>query len=198
MIITKKMMVKVDRRIVRAISLWVFFLFAPSIKMINLIEGAKRKKTHNEIALTILLSTLTIIFLVMIISFQILGSSYNLQINISMTIAFLICLIPTTIAGLLSAVGIAGINRLMKRNVIALSRQSVEVAGDIDLILLDKTGTITFGNRQAHQFFSAKENEKQNFLRACYLTSYLDETAEGRSVIELLKSAKPEVLNPAQ
>ena len=167
-------------------------------KMINLIEGAKRKKTHNEIALTILLSTLTIIFLVMIISFQILGSSYNLQINISMTIAFLICLIPTTIAGLLSAVGIAGINRLMKRNVIALSRQSVEVAGDIDLILLDKTGTITFGNRQAHQFFSAKENEKQNFLRACYLTSYLDETAEGRSVIELLKSTNPEVLHPIQ
>ena len=165
-------------------------------RMINLIEGAKRKKTHNEIALTILLSTLTIIFLVMVVSFQMLGNSYNLQINITMKIAFLICLIPTTIAGLLSAIGIAGINRLMKRNVIAMSGQAVEVAGDIDMILIDKTGTITFGNRQAHQFFTAKEQEEQTFFRACYLTSYLDPTSEGQSVCELLKSTNPETLQP--
>ncbi len=160
-------------------------------RMINLIETAKRKKTPNELALTILLSGLTFIFLVMIISWEIFGYYYGITIPITMQIALLICLIPTTIAGLLSSIGIAGINRLMKKNVLAMSGSSVEAAGDIDTILIDKTGTITLGNRKAFEFIAVDEQSREEFLKGCFLTSALDETLEGRSVIELLIEKNP-------
>lgn len=160
-------------------------------KMIHLIEGAKRKKTPNEIALTILLSGLTFIFLIMVLSLELFGYYYELQISIATQIALLICLIPTTIAGLLSSVGIAGINRLMKQNVLAMSGSAVEAAGDIDTILLDKTGTITLGNRRAYELIPAKKELEEEFIRASLLTSLLDETTEGRSVVEFIRLHHP-------
>lgn len=161
--------------------------------MIHLIEGAERKKTPNEVALTIFLSGLTVIFLVMIISLELFGFYYKLQISIAMQIALLICLIPTTIAGLLSAIGIAGINRLMQRNVLALSGQSIESAGDINTILIDKTGTITIGNRQAYTLICSEKVLEKKFLEACLITSFKDETAEGRSILEFLKKNHPKI-----
>lgn len=160
-------------------------------RMIHLIEGAKRKKTPNEIALTILLSGLTFIFLVMIISLQVFGYYYHLNFSIAMQVAFLICLIPTTIAGLLSSIGIAGINRLMKKHVLAMSGSAVEAAGDIDMILIDKTGTITLGNREAHELISHEDDSKKEFIKACLWTSLLDETTEGRSIVAFIKKKYP-------
>jgi potassium-transporting ATPase ATP-binding subunit len=155
-------------------------------KMIHLIESAKRRKSPNEVALTILLSGLSFLFLVMIISLQIYGFYYKLDIPIVMQVALLICLIPTTIASLLSAIGIAGISRLMNKNVLALSGSSVEASGDIDTLLIDKTGTITHGNRRAIELLPFDEKHHKEFYESCYYTSYSDETTEGRSVIDLL------------
>ena len=166
-------------------------------RMINLIENAKRKKTPNEIALNILLSGLTLIFLFMVVSLEVFGFYYHLELSIVMQVALLICLIPTTIGGLLSAIGIAGINRLMQRKVLATSGQAVESAGDIDTILIDKTGTITSGNRHATGLIAAKDVSEKAFLKACFLTSILDETTEGRSVIDFLKKKHPSLVKSA-
>jgi len=166
-------------------------------RMIRLIEGAKRKKTLNEIALTILLSGLTLIFLAMILSFKIFGLYFHLDISIAILVALLICLIPTTIGGLLSAIGIAGINRLMQKNVLAMSGQAVEAAGDVDTLLIDKTGTITLGNRRAHKLIAAPGVSEEEFLKVTLLTSFLDETTEGRSIVELIRKEHPELEIPS-
>jgi K+-transporting ATPase ATPase B chain len=157
-------------------------------EMIKLIEGTKRKKTKNEIALSLLLSALTLIFLFVIISLKVFGLYFSIKLNYTMLIAFLVCLIPTTIASLLSAVGIAGINRLMKRNVLAMSAQAIESAGDIDCIVLDKTGTITVGKRSAFALIEEENIERKEFLKAAYLSCFFDETTEGRSVIEYIEN----------
>ncbi len=160
-------------------------------KMIEFVESSERKKTHNELALTILLSSACVIFLVMVVTFQIFGIYYKAHLSITMQIALLTCLIPTTIGGLLNAITIAGINRLMKKNVIAKSGQAIEAAGDINLILLDKTGTITYGKRLAVEMTAAFSIPEEEFARGCYLCSFGDETKEGRSILELVKSRFP-------
>lgn len=156
-------------------------------RMINLIESAKRQKSPNEIALTILLSGLTFIFLAVVVAMEIFGKYFNVDFSVTMLVALLICLIPTTIAGLLSAIGIAGINRLMKRHVLAMSGQAVEAAGDVDVLLIDKTGTITIGHRRASEMALATHATMAEFARAAYLTSLHDLTDEGRSIIDFLK-----------
>jgi K+-transporting ATPase ATPase B chain len=155
--------------------------------MIDLIESAKRKKSPNEIALTILLSGLTFVFLVVVVAMEVFGKYFHIDFSVTMLVALLICLIPTTIAGLLSAIGIAGINRLMKKHVLAMSGQAVEAAGDIDLILIDKTGTITIGHRRASDVTLGEKVTAEEFVRAAYLTSLHDQTDEGRSIIDYLK-----------
>lgn len=161
-------------------------------RMINLIESAKRKKSPNEIALTILLSGLTFIFLAVVIALDIFGSYFKIDFSVTMLVALLICLIPTTIAGLLSAIGIAGINRLMKNHVLTMSGQAVEAAGDVDILLIDKTGTITIGHRRASALSLAPKASMKDFVRAAYLTSLQDQTDEGRSIIDYLKEAHGE------
>ncbi len=162
-------------------------------RMISLVEGAKRQKTPNEIALNILLAAFTIIFLVVTIViypvslFSIRISGAGQPISITVLIALLICLIPTTIGGLLSAIGIAGMDRLIQRNVIALSGRAIEAAGDVDVLLLDKTGTITLGNRQAVEFLPIKGVEVKDLAEAAQLSSLADETPEGRSIVVLAK-----------
>ena len=156
-------------------------------RMIGLVEGAKRQKTPNEIALTILLSALTIIFLIVLISMKAFGSFQNVDFSITVLVALLVCLIPTTIGGLLSAIGIAGIDRLVQKNVLAMSGRAVEAAGDVDVLLLDKTGTITLGNRQATEFFPAPGVTKEALAEAAQLSSLADETPEGRSIVVLAK-----------
>src|ERR1700704_5080021 len=156
-------------------------------RMIGLVEGAKRQKTPNEIALTILLSALTIIFLVVLISLKGFGLFGGVDFSITVLVALLVCLIPTTIGGLLSAIGIAGIDRLVQKNVLAMSGRSVEAAGDVDVLLLDKTGTITIGNRQATEFRPAPGVTKQEVADAAQLASLADETPEGRSIVVLAK-----------
>ncbi len=155
-------------------------------RMIDLIESAKRQKSPNEIALTILLSGLTFVFLVVVAAIKIFGKYFDINFSVTMLVALLICLIPTTIAGLLSAIGIAGINRLMKKHVLAMSGQAVEAAGDIDLILIDKTGTITIGHRRASDVALAEKVAIEEFVRAAYLASIHDLTDEGRSIVEYL------------
>ena len=166
-------------------------------KMIDLIESTKRKKSPNEIALTILLSGLTFIFLVVVIAMQIFGNYFGIVFSITMLVALLICLIPTTIAGLLSAIGIAGINRLMQNHVLAMSGSAVEVAGDIDLILIDKTGTITVGQRKASGFTLGGKIPLEDFVRVTYLSSIYDTTDEGRSIIEYLKKEHGDLIPKA-
>jgi K+-transporting ATPase ATPase B chain len=156
-------------------------------RMIDLIESAKRKKSPNEIALTILLSGLTFVFLVVVVSMQIFGAYFNVNFSVTMLVALLVCLIPTTIAGLLSAIGIAGINRLMKSHVLAMSGQAVEAAGDVDLILIDKTGTITIGQRRASDITLASKISIEDFVRVALLSSLHDQTDEGRSIVDYLK-----------
>ncbi len=155
--------------------------------MISLVEGATRQKTPNEIALTILLSALTFIFLLVIIALRPFGAYANVTFSITTLIALLVCLIPTTIGGLLSAIGIAGMDRLLQRNVLAMSGRAVEAAGDIDVLLLDKTGTITFGNRQASEFVAAAGISQERLAEAAQLSSFADETPEGRSIVVLAK-----------
>ena len=156
-------------------------------RMIGLVEGAKRQKTPNEIALTILLAALTIIFLVVCVTLMPYGIYSQVTFSITVLVALLVCLIPTTIGGLLSAIGIAGIDRLVQKNVLAMSGRAVEAAGDIDVLLLDKTGTITLGNRQAVEFFPAPDIEMNAMLDAAQLASLADETPEGRSIVALAK-----------
>ena len=156
-------------------------------RMISLVEGAQRQKTPNEIALTILLSALTIIFLVVILTLKMFGLHSGLSFSVTVLVALLVCLIPTTIGGLLSAIGIAGIDRLVQKNVLAMSGRAVEAAGDIDVLLLDKTGTITLGNRQATEFLPARGLQPQELADAAQLSSLADETPEGRSIVVLAK-----------
>ena len=162
-------------------------------RMIAMVENAKRQKTPNEIALTILLVALTIVFLgvtVTLLPFSIFGvnaAGSGTSANITTLIALLVCLIPTTIAGLLSAIGVAGMSRLMQANVIATSGRAVEAAGDVDVLLLDKTGTITLGNRQATAFLPAHGVKESALADAAQLASLADETPEGRSVVVLAK-----------
>lgn len=163
-------------------------------KMISMVEGAKRKRTPNEMALSILLITLTIIFLVVagsLVPFSIFSSeisSHGSPISITNAVALFVCLAPTTIGALLSAIGIAGMARLNKVNVLALSGRAVEAAGDIDVLLLDKTGTITLGNRQATAFIPVGGISEERLAEASFLSSVADETAEGRSIVILAKN----------
>jgi K+-transporting ATPase ATPase B chain len=162
-------------------------------RMISMVEGAKRQRTPNEIALSILLSSFTIIFLVVcttllpysLYSVEVAGQ--GTPVTITVLIALLVCLIPTTIGGLLSAIGIAGMDRLIRRNVIALSGRAVEAAGDVDVLLLDKTGTITLGNRQAVEFVPVNGVDARQLAEAAQLASLADETPEGRSIVVLAK-----------
>jgi K+-transporting ATPase ATPase B chain len=156
-------------------------------RMIGLVEGAKRQKTPNEIALTILLSALTIIFLIVLLSLKAFGIYNGVDLSITVLVALLVCLIPTTIGGLLSAIGIAGIDRLVQKNVLAMSGRAVEAAGDVDVLLLDKTGTITLGNRQAVEFIPAPGVTEKQLAEAAQLSSLADETPEGRSIVVLAK-----------
>ena len=155
--------------------------------MISLVEGASRQKTPNEIALTILLSALTFIFLLVIITLKPFGLYAHVGFTITTLVALLVCLIPTTIGGLLSAIGIAGMDRLLQRNVLAMSGRAVEAAGDIDVLLLDKTGTITLGNRMASEFVPAPDVPVERLADAAQLASLADETPEGRSIVVLAK-----------
>jgi K+-transporting ATPase ATPase B chain len=162
-------------------------------RMISMVEGAKRQKTPNEIALTILLVALTIVFLVVTVTllpfslFSVGAAGAGTPVSITVLIALLVCLIPTTIGGLLSAIGVAGMSRMMQANVIATSGRAVEAAGDVDVLLLDKTGTITLGNRQASAFFAAPGVTEQQLADVAQLASLADETPEGRSIVVLAK-----------
>jgi K+-transporting ATPase ATPase B chain len=178
-------------------------------KMIALIEGAKRQRTPNEIALSIVLAGLTVIFLLAVATLKFFadysGTAANQDLSgivtVPVLIALLVCLIPTTIGGLLSAIGIAGIDRLVKQNVIAKSGRAVEAAGDIDVLLLDKTGTITLGNRMASEFIPAPMITEQHLAEVAQLASLSDETPEGRSIVVLAKEKygfRAESLTPSQ
>ncbi len=156
-------------------------------RMINLVEGARRQKTPNEIALTILLSALTIIFLVVVITLKPFGTQAGMSFTVTVLAALLVCLIPTTIGGLLNAIGIAGIDRMVQKNVLAMSGRAVEAAGDVDVLLLDKTGTITLGDRQATAFLPAPGVSVEELASAAQLASLADETPEGRSIVVLAK-----------
>ncbi len=162
-------------------------------RMIGLVEGAKRQKTPNEIALNILLAAFTIVFLVVCITllpyslYSVRASGQGAPVTITVLAALLVCLIPTTIGGLLPAIGIAGMDRLIRRNVIALSGRAVEAAGDVDVLLLDKTGTITLGNRQAVDFIPVGQVDARKLAEAAQLASLADETPEGRSIVILAK-----------
>jgi len=154
-------------------------------KMIALVEGASRQKTPNEIALTILLAGFTLVFIIVTITLKPFADYANTPITIAAFISLFVCLIPTTIGGLLSAIGIAGMDRALRANVITKSGKAVETAGDIDVLLLDKTGTITIGNRKATNFYPANGIEEKHFTKCVVLSSMSDETPEGKSIIEL-------------
>ncbi|MET3126512.1 K+-transporting ATPase ATPase B chain [Arcicella rosea] len=154
-------------------------------KMIALVEGASRQKTPNEIALTILLAGFTLIFIIVCVALKPFADYANTPITIAAFISLFVCLIPTTIGGLLSAIGIAGMDRALRANVITKSGKAVETAGDIDVLLLDKTGTITIGNRKATNFYAANGTDNKTFMNAVVLSSLADDTPEGKSIIEL-------------
>jgi K+-transporting ATPase ATPase B chain len=156
-------------------------------RMIALVEGATRQKTPNEIALSILLSGLTIIFLLAVVTLQPFAIYSKAPQTVFVLVSLLVCLIPTTIGGLLSAIGIAGMDRLVQYNVLAMSGRAVEAAGDVSTLLLDKTGTITLGNRQATEFFPAPDVSPERLADAAQLSSLSDETPEGRSIVVLAK-----------
>jgi K+-transporting ATPase ATPase B chain len=156
-------------------------------RMINLVEGANRKKTPNEIALTILLATLTIVFVPVVVTLDPYGLFAGASVSVVVLIALLVCLIPTTIGALLSAIGIAGMDRLVQRNVLAMSGRAVEAAGDVQTLLLDKTGTITLGNRMASRFYPVAGHSEEDVASAAQLASLSDETPEGRSIVILAK-----------
>ena len=154
-------------------------------KMIALVEGASRQKTPNEIALTILLAGFTLVFVIVCATLKPFGDYVGTNITVAAFISLFVCLIPTTIGGLLSAIGIAGMDRALRANVITKSGKAVETAGDVDTLLLDKTGTITIGNRKATRFYPSAGVDEQHFVRACMLSSLSDETPEGKSIVEL-------------
>ncbi len=166
-------------------------------RMIGLVEGAKRQKTPNEIALSILLAGLTIIFLIAVATLSPYSLYAGAHQSVTVLIALLVCLIPTTIGGLLSAIGIAGMDRVMQRNVLAMSGRAVEAAGDVDTLLLDKTGTITLGNRQAAEIIPVDGTAPGDAMRVAYLTSLPDETPEGRSIVTLAQANGISDVEPA-
>jgi len=165
-------------------------------KMIALVEGASRQKTPNEIALTMVLAGLTWIFLLVIVTLNALASYSSVFVNATELIALLVCLIPTTIGGLLSAIGIAGMDRVTRFNVIAKSGKSVEAAGDVNTLILDKTGTITIGNRLAEEFIPLGDKTSADVTKAAFLSSVRDETPEGRSIVNLAKKLMPDLVDP--
>ena len=167
-------------------------------KMIALVEGASRQKTPNEIALTILLAGFTLVFIIVTVTLKPFGDYAHTPITIAAFISLFVCLIPTTIGGLLSAIGIAGMDRALRANVITKSGKAVETAGDIDVLLLDKTGTITIGNRKATHFHLANGIDEKHFTKAVVLSSMADETPEGKSIIELagVNPSSYEIKNP--
>jgi potassium-transporting ATPase ATP-binding subunit len=167
-------------------------------KMIALVEGASRQKTPNEIALTILLAGFTLVFIIVTVTLKPFGDYAHTPITIAAFISLFVCLIPTTIGGLLSAIGIAGMDRALRANVITKSGKAVETAGDIDVLLLDKTGTITIGNRKATHFYPANGVAENHFIKAAVLSSMADDTPEGKSIIELsgINPAHYQVQNP--
>jgi K+-transporting ATPase ATPase B chain len=154
-------------------------------KMIALVEGASRQKTPNEIALTILLASFTLVFIIVCVTLKPFADYANTPVTIAAFVSLFVCLIPTTIGGLLSAIGIAGMDRALRANVITKSGKAVETAGDLDTLLLDKTGTITIGNRKATNFFPVNGVDTEDFIVACIQSSMADETPEGKSIIEL-------------
>ena len=156
-------------------------------RMISLVEGAKRQKTPNEIALNTLLTSLTLIFLIVVVTLAPMANFVNIKLEIPVLIALLVCLIPTTIGGLLSAIGVAGMDRVTQYNVLAMSGKAVEAAGDINTMILDKTGTITFGNRMASELVAVGHHSKENLASWAAISSLKDETPEGRSVLEWMK-----------
>ena len=156
-------------------------------RMITLVEGANRQRTPNEIALTILLAVLTIVFIPVVVTLQAFGVYSGATVSVVILVSLLVCLIPTTIGALLSAIGIAGMDRLVQRNVLAMSGRAVEAAGDVQTLLLDKTGTITLGNRMASAFFPAHGHTEEEVADAAQLASLADETPEGRSIVVLAK-----------
>lgn len=163
-------------------------------KMIELVEGASRQKTPNEIALTILLAGFTIIFLLVTVTLKPFSDYANTAVTIAALISLFVCLIPTTIGGLLSAIGIAGMDRALRANVIAKSGKAVENAGDIDTVLLDKTGTITIGNRKATHLYPFNGFGKPEFVKYCLLSSLADPTPEGKSIVELAAHLEPQIM----
>lgn len=167
-------------------------------KMIALVEGANRQKTPNEIALGILLNIMTITFIVVVVTLPFIGSMVGIKISVVLLVALLVCLIPTTIGGLLPAIGIAGMNRALKANVLAKSGKAVEVAGDIDVLLLDKTGTITYGDRQATAFYPLTGIGMGELRQAAMMTSFADPTPEGKSVVSLAREMGETVQEPEQ
>jgi K+-transporting ATPase ATPase B chain len=164
-------------------------------KMISLVEGAERQKTPNEIALNILLAGMTLIFMIVLVTLQAFAVYSGAPVSVVTLVALLVCLIPTTIGGLLSAIGIAGIDRLMQANVLAMSGRAVEAAGDVDTLLLDKTGTITLGNRMATEFIPAPGVTLEELALDAQLSSLSDETPEGRSIVVLAKQYVPKPTN---
>ncbi|HEU6438554.1 MAG TPA: potassium-transporting ATPase subunit KdpB [Nitratidesulfovibrio sp.] len=156
-------------------------------RMIALVEGAERQKTPNEIALNILLAGLTIVFLLAVVTLKPFALFHNVNLGVVVLVALLVCLIPTTIGGLLAAIGIAGMDRLLRRNVLAMSGRAVEAAGDVDVLLLDKTGTITLGNRMAADFVPLSGVDRAALVQAALLASSGDETPEGRSIVDLAR-----------
>lgn len=165
-------------------------------RMIALVEGSNRQKTPNEIALSILLSVMTITFVLVVLSLPFIGHFLQIEFNPIVLVALLVCLIPTTIGGLLPAIGIAGMNRALKANVIAKSGKAVEVAGDVDVLLLDKTGTITYGDRQATAFYPLTGVTKAELAQAALLTSLADPTPEAKSIVALAKEQGQRIVAP--
>ncbi|MPY11565.1 potassium-transporting ATPase subunit KdpB [Arthrobacter bussei] len=154
-------------------------------RMIRLVEGAERQKTPNEVALNILLATLSIVFTVVVLTINPIASSSNVTVSVPVLVALLVCLIPTTIGALLSAIGIAGMDRLVQRNVLAMSGRAVEAAGDVTTLLLDKTGTITYGNRRASEFITVGCSDRRELIAAAAQSSLSDPTPEGTSIVDL-------------
>ncbi len=168
----------------------------PGLHDSSLVEGASRQKTPNEIALTILLAALTAIFLIVTVTLLPFSVYAGASVDTATLIALLVCLIPTTIGALLSAIGIAGMDRAVRANVLAKSGRAVEVAGDVDTLLLDKTGTVTLGNRRATEFIPLDGARVEELRRAAYLSSLADETPEGRSIVELAEEQGVERESP--
>ncbi len=167
-------------------------------RMIALVEGSNRQKTPNEIALGVLLAVMTLTFLIVVITLPFIAGFVDVKLDLVLLVALLVCLIPTTIGGLLPAIGIAGMNRALKANVLAKSGKAVEVAGDVDVLLLDKTGTITYGDRQATAFHALAGVDASQLRQAALLASLADPTPEGKSIVRLAREKGEQLVDPAQ